>query len=93
MADLLDTMTFTCRNIHTRVRTHAESIAFFGGGAREGQTVAAQYDSLMGHLRKVVNIRCGSACSQHDRAGRSPSALHLGLPRLGLHCNLHCLCC
>ena len=69
----------TCRNIHTRVRTHAESIAFFGGGAREGQTVAAQYDSLMGHLRRVVNIRCGSACSQHDSAGWIPSALYLAV--------------
>ena len=65
------------------MRTHAESIAFFGGGAREGQTVAAQYGSLMGHLRRVVNIRYGSACSQHDWARWSPSARTWHCPDLG----------
>ncbi|KAL3156583.1 hypothetical protein ABBQ38_000874 [Trebouxia sp. C0009 RCD-2024] len=45
------------RNIHTRLRTHAESIAFFGGGPREGRTVAAHFDRLTKHLLHVANIR------------------------------------
>lgn len=45
------------RNIHTRLRTHAESIAFFGGGPREGRTVAAHFHRLTGHLVHVANIR------------------------------------
>ncbi len=47
------------RNIHTRLRTHAESVAFFGGGAREGSTIATVFDSLLAHLRSVVDVRCG----------------------------------
>jgi ABC-type uncharacterized transport system fused permease/ATPase subunit len=46
------------RNIHTRLRTHAESIAFFGGGAREGSTIASIFDDLLKHLRTVVDLRC-----------------------------------
>ncbi|EIE25187.1 hypothetical protein COCSUDRAFT_65142 [Coccomyxa subellipsoidea C-169] len=45
------------RNIHTRLRTHAESVAFFGGGAREGSTIATVFDSLLAHLRSVVDVR------------------------------------
>jgi len=46
-----------CRNVHTRLRTHAESIAFFGGGPREGSTVAAYFDRLTEHLLHVANIK------------------------------------
>ena len=46
-----------CRNVHTRLRTHAESIAFFGGGPREGRTVAAYFDRLTEHLLHVANIK------------------------------------
>ena len=45
--------------MHTRLRTHAESVAFFGGGAREGATVAAGFDALMRHLSAVIDIRRG----------------------------------
>ena len=45
------------RNIHNRLRTHAESVAFFGGGAREGATIAASFDALMQHLSSVIDIR------------------------------------
>ncbi|DBA67674.1 TPA: hypothetical protein ACH3X2_001266 [Trebouxia sp. C0005] len=45
------------RNVHTRLRTHAESIAFFGGGPREGRTVAAYFDRLTEHLLHVANIK------------------------------------
>ncbi len=50
------------RNIHTRLRTHAESVAFFGGGAREGSTIATVFDSLLDHLRAVVDVRCAPSC-------------------------------
>ncbi|CAL5222677.1 g5077 [Coccomyxa viridis] len=45
------------RNVHTRLRTHAESIAFFGGGVREGKSIAVIFDNLISHLRSVVDIR------------------------------------
>lgn len=49
------------RNIHTRLRTHAESVAFFGGGRREGNTIARVFHDLLTHLRSVVDVRCSSA--------------------------------
>ncbi|KAK9846568.1 hypothetical protein WJX81_006713 [Elliptochloris bilobata] len=45
------------RNIHSRLRAHAESVAFFGGGAREGATIAVSFDALMQHLSSVIDIR------------------------------------
>ena len=45
------------RNVHTRLRTHAESIAFFGGGEREGKSIRVIFNSLLAHLRSVVDIR------------------------------------
>ncbi len=31
------------RNVHLRLRKHAESIAFFGGGAREGGIIVQHF--------------------------------------------------
>lgn len=45
------------RSVHTRLRTHAESIAFFGGGEREGATIAGYFDRLLSHRRRVIDIR------------------------------------
>ena len=42
------------RAAHSRLRTHAESIAFFGGGAKEGGAVARQFDALLRHSREVI---------------------------------------
>ena len=38
--------------VHGRVRTHAESVAFFGGGEREREIIDAQFDKLMELLRR-----------------------------------------
>jgi ABC-type uncharacterized transport system fused permease/ATPase subunit len=45
------------RNAHTRLRTHAESVAFFGGGAREGSQIAAAFTRLVDHLRTLIGHR------------------------------------
>ena len=45
------------RSVHTRLRTHAESIAFFGGGPHEGKTIAGYFDRLLAHRRSVIDIR------------------------------------
>ena len=45
------------RGSHTRLRTHAESIAFFDGGHREGQEIAKHYEALVGHLRRLINLK------------------------------------
>ena len=38
----------TFKFVHARVRTHAESIAFFGGGAREQELVEKRFEQLEG---------------------------------------------
>ncbi|PSC69745.1 ABC transporter D family member 1 [Micractinium conductrix] len=45
------------RNAHVRLRTHAESVAFFGGGAREGSQIGAAFGQLTAHLRTLVSHR------------------------------------
>jgi ABC-type uncharacterized transport system fused permease/ATPase subunit len=37
--------------VHARVRTHSESIAFFGGGAREKLVVQSRFHTVMASLR------------------------------------------
>ena len=54
--------------MHTRLRTHAESIAFFGGGVREGKSIAVIFDNLTAHLRSVVDIRCILGMEQSTHA-------------------------
>ncbi|KAG9141848.1 hypothetical protein Leryth_013966 [Lithospermum erythrorhizon] len=39
----------TFRYMHERLRTHAESVAFFGGGAREKQMVEFKFNELLHH--------------------------------------------
>ncbi|KAL6558839.1 ATP-binding cassette sub- D member 1 [Orobanche minor] len=39
----------TFRYMHERLRTHAESVAFFGGGAREREMIEARYRDLFSH--------------------------------------------
>ncbi|RMZ56621.1 hypothetical protein APUTEX25_002710 [Auxenochlorella protothecoides] len=45
------------RGAHSRLRTHAESVAFFGGGAREGGAVVARFDAMTAHLRGLIAQR------------------------------------
>ncbi|CAH9103035.1 unnamed protein product [Cuscuta epithymum] len=39
----------TFRFMHERLRTHAESVAFFGGGAREKEMVDSRFEELLNH--------------------------------------------
>ena len=52
------------RSVHARLRTHAESVAFFGGGAAEGATVDAHLRRLLHHCQRTVRIRwaCPHPC-------------------------------
>lgn len=45
------------RNAHTRLRTHAESIAFFGGGPKEGQLITGSFQRLLNHLHSLIGLR------------------------------------
>lgn len=45
------------RNAHSRLRTHAESVAFFGGGAKEGALVGTTFENLSGHLRSLIGLQ------------------------------------
>ncbi|KAL8475087.1 hypothetical protein ACS0TY_031493 [Phlomoides rotata] len=39
----------TFRYMHERLRTHAESVAFFGGGAREREMIESRFNELFSH--------------------------------------------
>jgi len=43
---------FLCRYAHSRLRTHAESVAFFGGGSRE--------QAVRFYLLILINISSGT---------------------------------
>ena len=47
----------TFRSVHTHLRTHAESVAFFGGGQKEGHTIDSHLQRLLAHRRRTVDIR------------------------------------
>uniref|UniRef100_A0A0D9ZT81 ABC transporter domain-containing protein n=1 Tax=Oryza glumipatula TaxID=40148 RepID=A0A0D9ZT81_9ORYZ len=44
----------TFRFMHSRLRTHAESIAFFGGGSREKAIVEAKFMKLLDHSKILL---------------------------------------
>ncbi|KQK08073.1 ABC transporter D family member 1 [Brachypodium distachyon] len=44
----------TFRFMHSRLRTHAESIAFFGGGSREKAMVEAKFMKLLNHSKVML---------------------------------------
>ncbi|KAG0470942.1 hypothetical protein HPP92_015488 [Vanilla planifolia] len=44
----------TFRFMHSRLRTHAESIAFFGGGSREKAMVDSKFKELLDHSMKLL---------------------------------------
>ncbi|PUZ63607.1 hypothetical protein GQ55_3G081600 [Panicum hallii var. hallii] len=44
----------TFRFMHSRLRTHAESIAFFGGGSREKSMVEAKFVKLLNHSKILL---------------------------------------
>lgn len=44
----------TFRFMHSRLRSHAESIAFFGGGSREKSVVDSRFHELLSHSKKLL---------------------------------------
>ncbi|XP_042485644.1 ABC transporter D family member 1 [Macadamia integrifolia] len=44
----------TFRFMHERLRTHAESVAFFGGGAREKAMIDSRFTMLLGHSKILL---------------------------------------
>lgn len=47
------------RFTHSRLRSHAESVAFFGGGDREGRTISGRFELLLQHLKHIMKCRWG----------------------------------
>lgn len=43
------------RQLHSRLRTHAESIAFYGGETREASHIHDRFRTLVGHLNLVIH--------------------------------------
>ena len=42
--------------VQTRLRLHGESVAFFGGCARESEIISSKYDQLLKHQHRVVRM-------------------------------------
>ena len=49
------------RGSHARLRSHAESVAFFGGGDREAATVGARFSELLKHSASLARARWAHA--------------------------------
>ncbi|KAL6987998.1 hypothetical protein U1Q18_013745 [Sarracenia purpurea var. burkii] len=49
------------RQVHSRLRTHAESIAFYGGETREESHIREKFKSLVRHMSVVIHEHCGYA--------------------------------
>lgn len=45
------------RFIHSRLRTHAESVAFFGGGMREQAVVSSHFEAVLAHAKVLLRKR------------------------------------
>jgi ATP-binding cassette subfamily D (ALD) protein 3 len=45
------------RFTHSRVITHSEEIAFYGGGDKEKSLVNAAFDKIVKHTTRVINLR------------------------------------
>lgn len=43
------------RQLHSRLRTHAESIAFYGGESREDSHIKQKFEALIRHMRGVLH--------------------------------------
>lgn len=47
------------RHVHTRLRTHGESVAFFGGDSRELAIAGERFDALLQHEHRMARINLG----------------------------------
>jgi ABC-type uncharacterized transport system fused permease/ATPase subunit len=63
------------RAAHSRLRAHAESVAFFGGGAKEGRTVSAAFDALAAHLRSLIGLRWAYGAADEFFAKQLPHSI------------------
>jgi ATP-binding cassette, subfamily D (ALD), member 3 len=45
------------RNVNSRLITHSEEIAFYGGNQREQETMTSSFARLVRHLRKSMQFR------------------------------------
>ena len=60
------------RSAHARLRAHAESVAFFGGGPREAATVRGALAALLGHARAVSTAKWAHAVADDFFARQLP---------------------
>ena len=63
------------KRIHARVRLHAESIAFYGGGGAERQFAERQFEEVLTHERKVQWMKFKLGWAQQIFDARIPEIL------------------
>ena len=71
-ASRLDSM---FKRIHARVRMHAESIAFYGGGSAERQFAERQFEQVLAHERRVQWMKFKLGWAQQIADARIPEIL------------------
>ena len=60
------------RDSHARLRAHAESVAFFGGGPREAETVRGRLRALLGNASRIAGAKWGHAVADDFFARQLP---------------------
>eukprot|EP01046_Picozoa_sp_COSAG06_P020281 COSAG06_NODE_1480_length_9321_cov_14.755042_2_plen_109_part_00 len=63
------------KRIHARVRIHAESIAFYGGGGAEREFAERQFDQVLKHERRVQWMKFKLGWAQQIFDARIPEIL------------------
>mmetsp|Transcript_38388 Transcript_38388/g.91038 ORF Transcript_38388/g.91038 Transcript_38388/m.91038 type:complete len:1229 (+) Transcript_38388:203-3889(+) len=61
------------QTVHARLRAHAESVAFFGGGHREGSLISWRFAELCRHLRRSNSLKWGFLAADDFFARQLPN--------------------
>ncbi|KAJ7945398.1 ABC transporter D family member 1 [Quillaja saponaria] len=72
----------TFRFMHERLRTHAESVAFFGGGAREKDMVESRFRELLNHSTSLLKKKWLFGILDHFITKQLPHNVTWGLSLL-----------
>lgn len=63
------------RTAHSRLRAHAESIAFFDGGFKEGSLIRVAFDGLVDHMRSLIRLRWSYGAADEFFAKQLPHSI------------------
>eukprot|EP00897_Mesotaenium_endlicherianum_P010717 jgi/Mesen1/9674/ME000674S09277 len=70
------------RYMHSRLRTHAESVAFFGGGSREQAVVQGRFQAVLAHAHVLLRKRWAFGIADEFISKQLPHNVTWGLSLL-----------